>query len=245
MLNNYFEHIFDSFIELKGDRKSGEDRSVLGGLAYIDGHKVIAIGYQKIISADNVKYPGPEGFRKSIRLMSLAETFNKPILIFIDIPENSVSVENQKMLESTVHALECMLNLKVPIISAILGMNNSLLTLDLCAGDKTILHDEASFALCIADYNLSENKELIGKFNLVSDDLVKMNIVDRVIKYLPDDTKSYGKLWRAVILDELNNLVQISVEALIEQRFIRLQKKFTNFKSINDQLKITYNLQKE
>ncbi|MGB9595406.1 MAG: hypothetical protein ACPL7B_03915 [Candidatus Poribacteria bacterium] len=247
MINDYFEHIFDSFIELKGDRKSGEDRSVPGGLAYIDGYKVVVIGFQKIISTDNVKYPEPEGFRKSIRLMSLAETFNKPVLAFIDIPEtnNNASIEKQKMLESTVHALEYMLNLKVPIISAVISMNNSLLTLDLCAGDKIILHNGASFNLYISEHNSSGNKNFVKKISLVSDDLVKMNIVDRAIEYLPADMKSNGKLWRDAILDELNGLIKTRASALIKQRFINLQRKFKSLKSVNEQLKTTHNLQKE
>lgn len=247
MVNDYFKYIFDSFVELKGDRKSGEDRSVPGGLAYIDGYKVVVIGFQKIISTDNVKYPEPEGFRKSVRLMSLAETFNKPVLAFIDIPEtdSNVSIEKQKMLESTVDSLEYMLNLKVPIISAIISMNNSLLTLDLCAGDKIILHNGASFTLYTTEHNSSANKDFAKNISLGSDDLIEMNIVDRVVEYLSDDLKLNGKLWRDAILDELNGLIKARASALIEQRFIKLQRKFMSLKSFTDQLKTTHNLQKE
>ncbi len=232
MIKDYFENIFDSFIELKGDRKSGEDEAVPGGLAYIDGHKFIVIGFQKLVSADNIKYPEPEGYRKSIRLMSLAETFNKPVLTFIDIPEtnNSFSFEKQRMLNPTVNALEYMLNLKVPIISAIMSMDNSLLTLDLCASDRIISHNGASFKFYTIEHNSSENKDSIKKINISSDELVKMNIVDKLVEYLPDDVKSSRKLWREVILNELNDLIKISNKALVEQRFNKLQKRFISLK---------------
>lgn len=238
MINDYFEHIFDSFIELKGDRKSGEDKSVPGGLAYINGQKIAVIGFQGIVSDGIIKYPEPEGYRKSIRLMTLAETFNKPVLTFIDIPEidNSVPTEKQKMLEPTVHALECMLNLKVPIISVIMSMNNSPLTLDLCASDRIIMYNGASCILHIAGYDLSKNKEIIQNISLSSDELVKMNIVDRVVKYLPNELESNGKLLKDVIIDELNDLVKTNPSALVEQRFNKLQSKFLSLKGVYNQM---------
>lgn len=236
MINDYFEHIFDSFLEIKGDRKSGEDKSVPGGLAYINDRKVAIIGYQQVISNDEIKYPEPEGYRKSIRLMALAETFNKPIIAFIDIPDadNLISAEHQKMLESTTQALECMLNLKVPVISVIMGIKNSSLTLDLCASDRAIMLDKASCILYTIECNSSNDKETTHRFCLNSDELIKMNIVDRIVKCSPDDDlKSMGRIWRDAILDELNNLAEIKPEALTEQRINKLQTKFLNLKNIN------------
>jgi acetyl-CoA carboxylase alpha subunit len=236
MINDYIEHIFDSFLEIKGDRKSGEDKSVPGGLAYINDKKVVVIGYQQVISSDDIKYPEPEGYRKSIRLMAIAETFNKPVITFIDILENDnlISAGHQKMLQSTTQALECMLNLKVPVISVIMGKKNSALTLDLCASDRTIMLDGASCTLYTKECEPSKDKDATYEFCLNSDELIKMNIVDRVVKYSPDDCpKSMGKIWRDAILDELNSLAEIKPETLIEQRFNRLQAEFLSLKNIS------------
>ncbi|MEK7398288.1 MAG: hypothetical protein AAB116_15260 [Candidatus Poribacteria bacterium] len=236
MINDYIEYIFDSFLEIKGDRKSGEDKSVPGGLAYIKDKKVVIIGYQQAISSDDIKYPEPEGYRKSIRLMALAETFNKPVITFIDILEtdNLISAGHQKMLESTTQALECMLNLKVPVISVIMGKKNSELTLDLCASDRTIMLDGASCTLYTTECEPSKDKDTTYKLCLNSDELIKMNIVDRVVKYSPDDgPKSIGKIWRDAILDELKSLAEIKPETLIEQRFNRLQAEFLSLKNIS------------
>jgi acetyl-CoA carboxylase alpha subunit len=237
MINDYIEHIFDSFLEIKGDRKSGEDKSVPGGLASIKDKKVVIIGYQQVISNDEIKYPEPEGYRKSIRLMAIAATFNKPVITFIDIPdtEDLISAGHQKMLESTTRALEYMLNLKVPVISVILGKKNSELTLDLCASDRTIMLDGASCTLYTKECEPSKDKGTAYKSCLNSDELIKMNIVDRVVKCSPDDDpKSMGKIWRDAILDELNSLAEINPETLIEQRFSKLQAEFLSLKNISD-----------
>ena len=82
---DYIDLVFDTFLELHGDRKSGDDSAVIGGLARLDGDKVVVVGYQRIRSVEMPKAPGPEGYRKCSRLIRLAEAFSKPVIIFIDI----------------------------------------------------------------------------------------------------------------------------------------------------------------
>jgi len=82
---DYINLIFDTFMELHGDRRSGDDRAVIGGLARVDGYEVAVIGYQMDESSEPFRVPGPAGYRKCLRLMKLVEIFSKPVILFLSL----------------------------------------------------------------------------------------------------------------------------------------------------------------
>jgi len=204
---------------------------VLGGLARLSGQKVIIIGYQEDTLAESVKFPGSDGYRKSIRLMNLAETFKKPVVVFIDIPKIKHLPSQQKTDEYLVQALESMLNLSVPIVSAIIGTYNDSLVFDLCASDRVLMLEQATCEIPLPE-KTSDTKSA-GTLHLKAQDLLGLHIVDRTIKCSSNrNPKSLGNAWKKAILDEIHQLSQNSTEVLIEQRLNSLQRRFSGLKSM-------------
>jgi acetyl-CoA carboxylase carboxyl transferase subunit alpha len=206
---------------------------VLGGLARLSGQKVIIIGYQEDTLLESVKFPGSDGYRKSIRLMNLAETFKKPVVVFIDIPKIKHLPSQQKADEYLVQALESMLNLSVPVVSAIIGTYNDSLVFDLCASDRVLMLEQATCEIPLP--KKTSDTEPAGILHLKAQDLLGLHIVDRTIKCSSNrNPKSLGNAWKKAILDEIHQLSQISSETLAEQRLNSLQTRLSNFKSVKN-----------
>jgi len=204
---------------------------VLGGLARLNGQKVVVIGYWGDISEGSIKTPKSEGYRKSIRLMNLAEDFGKPVVVFIDIPEIQSAPLSQQQDEYLVHALESMINLKVPVISAVTGIYNSSLIFDMCASDRVLMLEQA---ICIIPFPcvVSDN-DPVDVLSLDIHDLHKLNLVDGVVECSSDsDSKSLGNAWRKALLNDTSTLSQISSETRIEQRFNKVQTRLSIIKSM-------------
>lgn len=218
--------VFDDFLELKGDRKSGDDNMVLAGLARIGDQKLITIGYQGEKDSGEIRLPSPEGYYKSMRLISLAEAFKKPLVVIIDIPEFHATFApiQQKIDESLAKVQELMLNLNIPIIAIILGTDNSAFSFDFCSADRILIPDWSTFTI---QSKLSESQ------NLKSQELLKLNLIDRIVEYKSDDNLASVKgIWQAIIKDEFQNLSHINSEALLDQRFNKLQERFFSLKSV-------------
>jgi acetyl-CoA carboxylase carboxyl transferase subunit alpha len=227
---DHFNTIFDTFLELKGDRKSGEDSMVLAGLARIGGQKFITIGYQADKNADPLRLPGPEGYRKSLRLISLAEAFRKPLVIIIDIPEyhNKPAPNQQRIDEYFIRVQETMLYLNIPILAIIAGIHNSIFSFELCAADRILTFKRAKFILQqeVAP-NGSESQIMKAQ------DLMKLGLIDRIVDYPSDsDLESIRNVWQKAILDELQQIAQTNSEILIDQRLSKLQTRLFSPKSI-------------
>ena len=237
----YINLIFDDFIELKGDRKSGEDKMVLGGLARLNGQKLVVISYRGDTSEGSIKTPASDGYRKSIRLMNLAESFGKPVVVLIDIPEIQSLSFYQQRDEYFVQALESMINLKVPVVSAIIGTYNSYLTFDLCASDRVLMTEKA---ICVFSFSCDvTDNDPVDVLRLDIQDLLKLNLVDRMVECsLDSDNKSVGNAWKKALLDEISQLSQIDSEVRIGQRFIKLQTRFSNIKSMKSGILVSNNL---
>ena len=128
----FIENLFEEFIPLSGDRFYGEDKSVLGGFAKFEKTSVLVIGQEKGEDLDtriqrNFGMMRPEGYRKTIRLMKLADKFNIPIILFIDTPGAypGVGAEERGQAEAIAQSIECCMELKVPTISIIIGEGGS------------------------------------------------------------------------------------------------------------------------
>jgi len=213
----YIDLIFDTFLELHGDRKSGDDRVVIGGLARLDEYKVVVIGYQEA--------PGPKGYRKCLRLIRLAEAFNKPVIVFIDIPAASSlpALEQQQASEAVARNLEEMSCLMTPIIGVIIGEFSGIAAIDMCAADSFLMLNGTSTGS--ADTAPS---------CLKAEDLLDLNVIDRMVRGpSKGDSESVANMLREAILEELHRLNQIHPEALLQQRLRRLQHLFLNFRTAN------------
>lgn len=192
----YIHHIFDNFIELHGDRKAGDDKAIVGGLASLDGHGVVVIGHQKGVNTKMRQYrnfgmANPQGYRKAMRLMHLAEKFNKPIITFIDTPGAFPGIEAEELgqAEAIARNLYEMTKLKVPVISVILGEGASGGAIGIGVCDKLLMLENTWFTVISPESCSSilwrswDYKEVAAEqLKLTANDMQKMKIVDVIVK---------------------------------------------------------------
>lgn len=231
---DYIDIIFDRFIELQGDRKSGDDSNVLCGLSQLDDHKVVVIGYRWVKSARKIILAGAEGYRKALRLMRMAESFGKPVVILIDIPEafDLSTPYLQKASEAIARSLEDAVYLMTPVIAIIVGKSNSVSALDLCMADRILMLENASISV----HKLNKSSDIDNISDSIQylkpQDLLDLNIIHRIVKDpLKDKTGATTSALREVIIEELQRLSNTCPQALVKQRLDRFEKQFLAFKS--------------
>ena len=150
----FIDNLFEDFIPLSGDRYYGEDKSVLSGFAKFNGNSVLVIGQEKGEDLDsriirNFGMMRPEGYRKTIRLMELANKFNIPIISFIDTPGAypGVGAEERGQAEAIAKSIECCMKLKVPTIAIIIGEGGSGGAIALASSNKVIMLENAIYSV--------------------------------------------------------------------------------------------------
>lgn len=195
---SYIEHIADedSFIELHGDRNVGDDKAMVGGMGSINGEGVMFIGQQKGVNTKMRQYrnfgmPNPEGYRKALRLMKMAEKFNKPVVCFIDTPGAfpGLEAEERGQGEAIARNLFEMAQLKVPVICIVIGEGASGGALGIGMGDKVFMMENTWYSV-ISPENCSTilwrswdfKEQAAEKMKLTSSDMKKLGLVDGVIK---------------------------------------------------------------
>jgi len=151
---DYIPRIFNDFIELHGDRNFRDDPAIVGGLATFNGESVIVIGHQKGRTTKekvfrNFGMPNPEGYRKALRLMSMAERFKKPIITFIDTPGAfpGIGAEERGQAEAIAKNLMVMSRFKVPIIVVVIGEGGSGGALAIGVGDRVLMLEYATYSV--------------------------------------------------------------------------------------------------
>jgi acetyl-CoA carboxylase carboxyl transferase subunit alpha len=230
---DYIDLIFDTFLELHGDRKSGDDSAVIGGLARLNGYKVVVTGYQRIRSVETLKAPGPEGYRKCLRLIHLAEAFSKPVIMFIDIPVglSLPALEQPQANEAIARSLEEMSRLTTPIIGIIIGESSGIMAIDMCAVDCVLMLEGAGCLASLLGGTPSSGIDTSPSY-LKAQDLLDLNVVHRIVeRSSTGDIGSAANALREAISEELRRLTQIHPEVLVRQRLHRLQYQFLNLGS--------------
>ncbi len=233
---DYVSLITENFIELHGDRGYKDDKAIVGGFAKIDDYKVMLIGHQKGRDTKsnvfrNFGMPNPEGYRKALRLMKLAEKFNKPIITFIDTPGAfpGMEAEERGQGEAIARNLLEMSRLRVPVIVVIIGEGASGGALGIGVGDKILMMENCWYSVISPESCSSilwrswDYKEQAAEaLKLTAEDLIKFNIIDSIIpEPLGGAHKNYEESAanvKAAILRELPRLVRMRPERLIEER---------------------------
>ena len=151
---DYINNLFDEFIELHGDRNFADDKSIIGGIATLDGKPVTVIGEQKGKNAKenlerNFGMPNPEGYRKALRLMKQAEKFSRPIITFIDTPGAypGLGAEERGQGEAIARNIMEMSQLEVPIICIVIGEGSSGGALAIGVGDKVVMLENSIYSI--------------------------------------------------------------------------------------------------
>lgn len=195
---SYIEEMTDkgSFIELHGDRTVGDDKAMVGGFASINGESMMFIGQQKGINTKMRQYrnfgmPNPEGYRKALRLMKMAEKFNKPVVCLIDTPGAfpGLEAEERGQGEAIARNLFEMAKLKVPVICIVIGEGASGGALGIGMGDRVFMMENTWYSV-ISPENCSTilwrswdyKEQAAEKMKLTSSDMKKLGLVDGVIK---------------------------------------------------------------
>ena len=191
----FIENLFEDFIPLSGDRFYGEDKSVLTGFAKFNNNSILVIGQEKGEDLEsrierNFGMMRPEGYRKTIRLMKLADKFNIPIILFIDTPGAypGVGAEERGQAEAIAKSIECCMELKVPTISVIIGEGGSGGAIALASSNKVLMFENAIYSeispegcATILWRDPKKTLEAAEAMKLSSKDLLQLGIIDEII----------------------------------------------------------------
>ena len=221
---DYIEHIFTDFQELAGDRAFADDKAIVGGLARLDGRAVMVIGHQKGRTVKdkvtrNFGMPAPEGYRKALRLMQMAERFNLPIITFIDTPGAypGIGAEERGQSEAIARNLREMSTLKVPVICTVIGEGGSGGALAIGVGDKVNMLQYSTYSVispegCASILWKSAEKastaaEVMG---LTATRLKELGLIDNIVQEpLGGAHRNYHEMARNLkhcLVEELNEL---------------------------------------
>jgi len=195
----FINNLFDDFIPLSGDRYYGEDKAVLAGFGKFEGQSVLVIGQEKGDSLDkrierNFGMMRPEGYRKTIRLMELADKFNIPIISFIDTPGAypGVGAEERGQAEAIAKSIECCMKLKVPTIAIIIGEGGSGGAIALASSSKVIMLENAIYSVIspegCATILWRDPKKMLDAaraMKLSAKELLELKVIDEIIPEPP------------------------------------------------------------
>ena len=237
---DYFQNLFADFEELQGDRCFAEDPSIIGGLARFGSHSVMVIGHQKGRDTKDKLYrnfgmPKPEGYRKALRLMKLAEKFGVPVMTFVDTPGAypGVGAEERGQSEAIGRNLYAMSELRVPIVVTIIGEGGSGGALAIAVGDVTLMLQYSIYSVispegCASILWKSAEKapDAAETLGITANRLKTLGLVDRVIAEPAGgahrDPTAIMQTLRKALLDALSEAQDKPIDALVDARFERL-----------------------
>ena len=233
---DYINAIFNDFVSLAGDKKFGEDRSIIGGLGKIDDQSFMIIGTEKGNSMEsriqhNFGMAKPEGYRKSQRLMLLSEKLNLPIITFVDTAGAfpGKEAEERGQSESIASSIAVSLKVSVPVISIIIGEGGSGGAIALATADKVIMLENSIYSVISPEGCSSilwKSTEFVQKaaesLKLTAQDCLKFGIIDEIAKEMHGGAHRYPaeqyRLIKNIILDNSKILKEISAANLLKNR---------------------------
>jgi acetyl-CoA carboxylase carboxyl transferase subunit alpha len=229
----------DEFIELHGDRVFGDDEAVVAGFALIGGHRVAVVGQQKGQDTEenvrrNFGMPHPEGYRKAMRIMELAERAGLPVVTFVDVPGAHPGPESEErgIAEAIARSVGLMSRLRTPIVTVITGEGGSGGALAIAVGDVVFALENAVYSVISPEgcasilWRTSDEAPTAAlAMRMSAQDQQSLGVVDEVIAEPPGgahtDPEDTARRLKAVIVRELDRLVTIPLDVLVEQRYRR------------------------
>ena len=241
-IEDYIENVFDDFFECRGDRLGREDRSICGGIAMLGETPVTVIAHRKGNDLDanlscNLGMPGPEGYRKSYRLMTEAEKFGRPVITFVDTPGAYPGIEAEMFGQSQAIAenLALMSRLKVPVITFITGEGNSGGALAIAVADKVYMFENSVYSILSPEgfcsimwKDTKRKKEACSMMKCSASDLLSYGIVDGVLPEheggMTEDPRAAFDEVKQVIIRDLRSYSDKSGDEIARQRRERYRK---------------------
>ncbi len=234
--SNYIEGMIDNFIPLSGDRLYGDDNAIIGGLGKLSNLSVMLIGHEKGNDTKtrlkhNFGMAHPEGYRKSIRLMNLAEKYNIPVITFIDTPGAypGIGAEERGQSEAIARSTDCTLSLKVPVISIVIGEGGSGGAIALAAANKVLMLEHAIYTVASPEASASilwrsssKAKEAAIAMKITSQDLLELGVIDKIIdEPIGGAHREHAQMimqTKLAILESLSELNKLDSKELIKHR---------------------------
>jgi acetyl-CoA carboxylase carboxyl transferase subunit alpha len=240
--SHYIQWMFQSFIELHGDRSYGDDPAIMGGISQFNGRPVVVIGHQKGADAKEMAYrnfgmPHPEGYRKALRLMNMAEVFRKPVLTLIDTPGAfpGVGAEERGQAEAIARNLKRMMLLRTPIIAIVIGEGGSGGALAIGIGDRILMLEYSVYSVispegCAAILwkDGEKGKVAAESLKLTATDLYRMGIIDEIVKEplggAHRDPQKVAEDLRETVARHLSDLEKMDLDELLKLRYEKFRK---------------------
>lgn len=243
---DYVQHLLTDFVELHGDRNVRDDKAMVGGLGRLEGQTVMVIGQQKGRNTRERQYrnfgmANPEGYRKALRLMTLAEKFGKPVVCLIDTPGASPGLEAEErgQGEAIARNLQVMSMLKVPIVCIIIGEGASGGALGIGVGDRVLMLENTWYSVISPEScssilwrSWSHKEQAAEALQLTADKMLKHKLIDGIIKE-PMGGAHYDPEWtykqvRQTLVKHLKELNELDEDELVAQRLQKLEQLTTH-----------------
>jgi acetyl-CoA carboxylase carboxyl transferase subunit alpha len=239
---DYIEKIFPGFEELHGDRAFGDDKAIIGGFAYFEGEPVMLIGQQKGRDTKSKLYrnfgmPKPEGYRKALRLMRLADKFQRPIISLIDTAGAypGIDAEERGQAEAIAYSLREMSRLSCPVIAVVIGEGGSGGALAIGVANRVYMLENAYYAVispesCAAIVWRDAGKAPLAAaaLKMTAEDLLRLQVIDGIIPEPPEgahnDPDAAAASVRETLKTALSELKSLSREQLIADRYKKFRQ---------------------
>lgn len=239
--SDFIEHIFDGFVELHGDRRFADDKAIVAGVAMLNDMPVTVIAIDRGKDTKekikrNFGSAHPEGYRKALRQMKLAEKFNRPVICFIDTSGAycGIGAEERGQAQAIAENLMEMMTLKVPIISIFTGEGESGGALGLAVADEVWMLENAVYSVISPEgcasilwKDASKTKEASECLKLTAEELLNLKVVERSIREPKDPKEGFEKVYQRLRRDLYSALCQgkkLSPEELVERRYQRFRR---------------------
>jgi acetyl-CoA carboxylase carboxyl transferase subunit alpha len=234
---DYIRDIFTDFTELHGDRAFGDDRAIVGGLARLDSQPVMVMGHQKGRDTRekvfrNFGMPNPEGYRKALRLMKMAEQFRLPVITFVDTPGAypGIGAEERGQAEAIARNLRDMASLKSPIVVCITGEGGSGGALAIAVGNRVLMLEHSVYSVispegCAAILwsDGSKGPQAADALKLTAQDIITLGVIDEIVSEpvggAHRDHAAAAANLKEAILRNLAELARLSEDELLEERY--------------------------
>ena len=244
---DYIERICERFDELHGDRRFGDDAAIVAGMGWIEGNPVMIIGQQKGRDTKqkilrNFGMPKPEGYRKALRLMKLAEKFQRPILCLIDTPGAypGVDAEERGQAEAIARNLLEMAKLEVPVVAVVIGEGGSGGALALGVADRVLMMENAIYSVISPEgcasilwKDATQAPKAAAALKLTAPHLLELGIIDGIVKEplggAHSNFDAAAAALKEAIVEAFSELSELSAEQLVEERY----QKFARMGSVS------------
>lgn len=239
---DYLERLFETFDEIHGDRAYGDDASTIAGFAFFEGRPVMVVGQErgrdtKSRMAHNFGMPKPEGYRKAMRVMELAEKFKRPIITLVDTPGAYPGIDGEErgVAEAIAHNLREMSRLKVPVIAVVIGEGGSGGAIGIAVANRVLMLENSIYSVispescaAIIYRDAGKAEQAANALKLTAPDLLRLGLVDGIIPEPPggaqENPAAAAELLRTTIRMALAELKPLSPKQLIDGRYEKFRK---------------------